>query len=363
MKKFLSLTLAVLLLLCCFTGCGNTKDDTVMTVNGQKIGWDEYTFWIGYASMYLSYQYSMYGSEVEWLLEGADGTTNAQWCVEYATETVTQKGVIEAKCAEMGIALSEEEMEEVQKSIDDYKVQCCGEDATDEQFESYLKTNQYSNLAVIRSTQITSVLSNKLFEALYGTDGSNYTDEELLTMAAEKGYTKANHILYLFTDEEGEVRSDAQVAAGKAKLEGFMAELNAIEDSEARYERFLELKEENCEDGGTEAYQFGQGVMVEEFYDASIALEPYELTITETDYGYHLMIGLPLELEYEVSTGNGYTALKEVILGEIFGNDLQAWTEEATVEYAKGFEDFDFSTMFTEGGYSYESWAERSAKK
>ncbi|MDO4816614.1 MAG: peptidylprolyl isomerase [Bacillota bacterium] len=368
MKRILAFSLAVIMLLACMTGCSSKpsyKEDTVMTVNGVEISWDEYMFWIGYAAMYLNYQYSMYGMELDWSAEVQEGMTAAQWCVDYAQKTIVQKAVIDAKCAEMEITLNEDEQAEVQKSLDDYKAQCCGEDATDDQFEAYLKTNEYSNISVLRSSQTTTALTNKLFDKLYGEDNSKVDGNELLALAEENGYTKANHILFLFTDENGEARSDAEKAAGKAKLEGFMEELNAIEDKEARYARFLELKEENCEDTGTEAYQFAAGTMVEEFYNKSLELGEYEMDIVETTYGYHLMIGLPLDLDYSVTGGANQEplSLRETMVNKMFTDQLEQWQNEAEVKMIGEFEDFDFTSVFGPSGFIYQSWADRAAAK
>lgn len=367
MKKTVALLLCLVMVLCCLSGCGSANknaDDTVMTVNGVKVSWDEYMFWIGYAAMYLKYQYSMYGAEIDWTAEtgGEDGQTNAEWCVDYAKQTVIQKCLIEAKCNELGVTLDENDKAEIQKSIEEYKVSCCGENATDEQFEAYLKSNQNSNLKVLENSQTATALTNKLFAALFGENGEKADAEQLLAKAAEAGYTKANHILFLFTNKENEERTDAEKAAGKAKLEGFMKELNAIEDPEARYARFQELKTENCEDTGKEAYQFAEGVMVQDFYDKSIALEPYEMDIVETSYGYHLMIGLPLDLEYNVtSQSSDPITLRETMLNDLFSDELSKWQKDAEVVMAKGFEDFDFSTTFGKGGFIYQSWADRVA--
>lgn len=366
MKKIIALILATAMLVCCLAGCGanKTEDDTVMTVNGVKVSWDEYMFWIGYAAMYLNYQYSMYGMTVDWTADNGGGQTNAQWCVDYAKETVIQKCLIEAKCAELGITLSDDDNAEIQKSIDDFKVQSCGEGATDEQFEAYLKSNQNSSIAVLRSSQEATTLTNKLFTELYGEDGSKADASELLAAAEEAGYTKCNHILFLFTDENHEERSDADKAAGLAKLEGIRDELNAIENTDERYARFLELKEENCEDTGTEAYQFGEGVMVEEFYEMSRSLGEYEMDIVESSYGYHLIIGLPLDLDYSVTSQSSTPiSLRETMLNEQFSDQLSAWEKEAEVVMAEQFKDFDFSTLFGTNGFIYQSWADRTAAK
>ena len=366
MKKIIALILALVLMLCCLTACGNGKkaDDTVMTINGIDVTWDQYMFWIGYAAMYLNYQYSSYGMEMDWSAELSEGVTAAQWCVDYARDNVIQKCVIESKCRDMGVTLTEEDNQEVEKSIADYKAQYCGEDATDEQFEAYLKQNQYSNIDVLRNSQEATVLTNKLFTALFGENGSNFDDEKLVANAAEQGYTKANHILFLFTDENGEERSDAEKAAGKAKLEGFIEEMNAIEDTDARYARFLELKEENCEDTGTDAYQFTEGIMMQEFYDMSLALEPYEMDIAETSYGYHLMIGLPLDLDYPVTSQSSSSAtLRDTLLNAEFEKQLTQWQDEAEVVMGKDYEDFDFSSLFSKSGFIYQSWEDKNKEK
>lgn len=367
MKRILAFSLALVMLFACLAGCSSKpsyKEDTVMTVNGVEVSWDEYMFWIGYAAMYLNYQYSMYGMQIDWTAKDDDGGSNAQWCVDYAYDTVVQKAIIDSKCAELGVVLNDDDKAEIQKSLDDYKTKCCGEDATDEQFEAYLKNNEYSNIAVLRSSQNTTALTNKLFDELFGEDGAKVDASELLDKAAEKGYTKANHILFLFTDENGEERSESEIAAGKAKLESFMNELNAIEDKEERYARFCELKEENCEDTGTDAYQFTDGTMVEEFYNKSLELGEYEMDIVETTYGYHLMIGLPLDLDYTVTaqTSNP-TTLREQMLNALFEDKLKAWQDEAVVEKIGEFEDFDFTTMFGTSGFIYQSWSDRSASK
>ena len=365
MKKIIAFTLALVMLLFCVTGCSNSKysNEVVMTVNGVDVTWDQYMFWIGYAAMYLNYQYSSYGGQVNWTEELTEGVTAAQWCVDYAKETVIQKCVIESKCREKGVSLVEEDDIEIQKTLDEYKTQYCGENATDAQFEAYLKQNQYSNIEVLRNSQQATVLTNKLFTALFGENGANISDEELVADAAEQGYTKCNHILFLFNDENGEERSDAEKAAGKAKLEGFIEELNAIEDTDARYARFLELKEANCEDNGTEAYQFAEGVMMQEFYDMSRSLEPYAMDIAETSYGYHLIIGLPLDPEYTVTSQSGAATLRDTVLNGMFEDQLLEWQNEADVVMSKEYEDFDFSTLFGTGGFIYQSWSDLSGTK
>ena len=51
MKKFITLTLALIMVLGCFAGCSGDsyKEDTVMVVNGTEVSFDEYCYWLGYS--------------------------------------------------------------------------------------------------------------------------------------------------------------------------------------------------------------------------------------------------------------------------------------------------------------------------
>ena len=67
MKKTIAMLLAAVMLCGCLAGCGGTKDDTVMTVNGTEISYDEYMTWLGSAVSDIKSIYSTYsGTDVDW---------------------------------------------------------------------------------------------------------------------------------------------------------------------------------------------------------------------------------------------------------------------------------------------------------
>ncbi len=369
MKKIIALSLALVMLLCCLAGCSSSdskkgdelKADTVMTVDGVQVSWDEYMFWIGnYAAQYDS-MYSMYGMQIDWSVPLNDGKTLAQTCVELGHDAIVKNEVIKAKCAEMGIELSDAEQKEIQQNIDEFRTSTGNDSATDAEFEEWLRENCYCTVEIMKDYYVINELTNKLFTELYGENGEKFGQDKVLEMAAEQGYTKANHILFMTIDKTtNEPLSDSEIAAKKVQAESLLAELNAIEDSGERYARFLELKEQYCEDNGTEAYQFTDGVMVPEFYQKSLELGEYELGIAETSYGYHLMIGLPLELDYQVSSNNASGTLCEVVLNEVFYKQIEEWIDAAEVKMIGEFKDFDFTSLFGDAGFEYQSWDDRS---
>ncbi len=367
MKRIIALSLALVMLLCCLAGCSDSesknelKADTVMTVDGAEVSWDEYLFWIGnYAAQYTS-MYSMYGVQVDWFTPLSDGKTLAQACAELGHDAIVKNEVIKAKCAEMGIELSDAEKKEIQKNIDEFRTSSGNDSATDAEFEEWLRENCYCTVEIMNDYYTINELTNKLFNELYGENGEKFGQDKVLEMAVEQGYTKANHILFMTVDQTTQQPlSDSEKAAKKAQAESLLAELNAIEDSGERYARFLELKEQYCEDNGTEAYQFTDGVMVPEFYQKSLELGEYEMDIAETDYGYHLMIGLPLEPDYPVTSNNASGTLCEVILNDEFYKQVEEWIDTAEVKMIGEFKDFDFSSLFGASGFEYQSWDDRS---
>ena len=54
MKKITAIILAVIMLCGCAAGCSGSEEDTVMTVNGFDVSFDEYMTWLGSAVSRIS---------------------------------------------------------------------------------------------------------------------------------------------------------------------------------------------------------------------------------------------------------------------------------------------------------------------
>lgn len=95
--------------------------------------------------------------------------------------------------------------------------------------------------------------------------------------------------------------SDAQKKQAEAKAQEVLAKLNAGED-------FDTLMNEYCEDPGLaespDGYVFTRGQMVAPFEKAAFAMEENEVSgLVPTDYGYHIIKRVPLNLEAEEEKG------------------------------------------------------------
>ena len=94
MKKIIALTLALVMLCCCAAGCSSdAKEDTVMTVNGTAVGFDEYMAGLSQAVSELEDLYQSYsGTSVDWngKFMFDDTTTNLDWCLKRAGQQVAR---------------------------------------------------------------------------------------------------------------------------------------------------------------------------------------------------------------------------------------------------------------------------------
>lgn len=357
MKKIIALVLAAMMALGCLAGCGNTasEDDTVMTVNGSEVSWDEYMYWLAYASNQLAQKYSYAGTEVDYTND-----EDLTLIFKSAKEAVTQQHVILSKAAELGIEVDENEIDEL---IQNYIKNYCGEDATEEDFEALLK-DSYSTLDTFKTMVRSNFLYSDLIDSMYGEAGADISDEDIQSFADKNQFVTATHILLLNTDDEGKELSDSAKEKLKNQAEGFVEELKAIEDTKERLERFNEIKAEFCQDTGKEAfpdgYCFTTGTMVESFDTAARELGEYEVSeVVESDYGYHVIMRLPLTGD-DLCTGSDGTPtkLRTIVAENLFGEEFDSWIEAATAEFVGRYKSYPFEGLFDENGFNYVSYKE-----
>ncbi len=409
MKKFLTLMLAAVIVIGCFAGCSPSyKEDTVMTVNGTEVSFDEYCYWLGYSVSYLQYVYSSYtgSTVVDWdATSPFDQTmTNYQWCVTNAKETIIRSCIVENEFNEKGLSLSDEAKAELDETMTGAAVNWCGEGATQDQLREYLKSVNI-NYDYYKKNLEMNLISNALFAELYGENGEKLSEEDVLKYADENGYVNANHILIMTVDETtNEALPDAVVEQNAQLAQDIATELQGITDPDELMSRFAELKAEYCDDlkyrvkcsgcstvfgihknqydagelscpecgtvneassftysDNADGYLFAEGTMLSEFYEACLALSEYQVSDpVKSSYGYHIIVRLPIDVAKNVTS---YTSSTPVSLGstaadQLFSDMLDEKAEAAEVEYVNDFNDNSFRSMFVESGFELTSFEE-----
>ena len=324
-------------------------DDVVMTINGEDVKWSEFFYWL-YSN--VSSSESELGT-IDWSAENSSvsGMTNQEYFIANSEFLAKQYRAIEVNAAKLGVELTDEDEEYLEQMWQD-EVDTYG-DGDEEYFIEYLESLYLSKDMDDYFNRV-SLMYSKAFEAIYGENGSGLSDEDTISYAEDAGYMHIKHILIKTVDDDGESISDEEKAEKKTIAEGLLTQLQAVaDDHDALVELFDQLCTENTEDEGIsyypDGYVFTEGQMVEEFEEASESLEEYQLSdLVETQYGYHILIKLPLSpddiVEY-YSDGQAYD-LRYLAAWNMYTATVESWFDEAEIVYSDEFKDLDLSQVF-----------------
>ena len=409
MKKLISLTAALCLLLCLLAGCGSSKTEpyeedasltetadapadasgepvptempvsigmsgtgtgfetypaamTVATVDGQEVSWMEYYYWLNYYTLYVNQLAAQYGLVLsDWDAHDLSGeNTNAEVVLMNAQANLIRDNVLLARCEKLGVSLSEEDKAELQQifelNADNTTGDGNGEAVEDEvnAFTDYIAEQMHIDRAFFDKFNSISLLSEKAFLASYGVDGADYSDDETLAFAEKNNLLGAKHILLLTVDADTrEKLGDDVIAEKRARAEELLAQLQAVKDDPAALEAlFDQLMAENTEDNGyasyPDGYVFSEGEMVQEFEDGVKALEIGGLSdIVESSYGFHIILRIPIDPNAVIGTDNTGkdVTLRYAAATQQFNQDLADWSEAAEVVWSDGFEIPDLAAI------------------
>lgn len=303
------------------------ENDVVMSYEGFNLTESEFrciaTF-IKDTEIY-NQQYALYQqtgrvySEADILaMKVGEDKTYAQALKEYTIEFAQRMLIVEKLCADAGVAISEQkDLDAINGYISDVEYAYGGKDL----FDIELVKLGFSRNGIKRYQSL-AYLFNLLYEHRYGEGGTarvpkediekyflenyyyfdgaiySYVDSEKgsavmfeysdaeVTDYFNKNFVKVRHILYKTVDASMKPISAEDKAAKKAKAQ---AAIDAITNGEKKFEDFLS---EN-EDAQSE-YVFTRGEMVKPFEEASFNISVGNITLVETEYGFHVVEKLQL---------------------------------------------------------------------
>ncbi len=332
-KRIIAAICAVMVVVTVFGACGNKPAENaeqvagVMRVNGKDIDVDIFqneTNMMGMNCVQSLLQVGMITdiSQLNWDAQAFEtAKTYKEYVKDLAKTNLTAMYALIAEGEKKGITLTEEDEKEVADYIAGVK------ENYGDTFAEELKINGFSSEESFVKTQKMEFLYQKIREDA-SKDLSKYVSIEELK--ANQGGTEkvtVKHILVAYNEEGTGDATDSQKAAAKDEAEEVLKKLNDGGDFDAL------MAEYNDDPGATaEGYTFANdGTMVQEFADASFALEIGGTSgLVETPYGYHII--RRMERSYTVDEYMEYLAQK----ADVKMNDEN---------YAKIAVTIDFATM------------------
>lgn len=333
-KRLLALTLTLGLVLGLFTGCGEEaandttgipaaaqKDvvdyltdgaiqmkDVVANVNGEDVTAPYYFYWLAYYTSVLSSN----GITAEDLTTEQNGTTPVEAVKSAAQYATSYYYTLSQKAQKDGYTLTEEETQI--------------EDPMSENSLLYYCTNAQEQDNIYRQY----LLTNKVLDPYY------------LSYAEENNYYTCRYLLFSTLDENGEEIEDPD--SQKAACAKAYEELKAVEPDKLE-ETFQEYQEKyNVTDKNTDRFTFQQDSVVSGFADLTAQLKEQELGMTEepTEYGYFVVLRLPLELD-----SNTKTTMQEDFSDSSYAEQVSSLMDDAEATFSDDVEQLDLAAFCT----------------
>jgi len=320
-------------------------DYVPVTIDGQAVTWQQY---FGWAHSVMDQLYMYYGI-TDFTEEMGEGLTYTDFVHDYVESMCGQYSIVYARSGELGITLSAEEEQEVDRMLQ--------EDA-DSYFNGDLQAleddlnGRYFTLDYYRRMSGAALLYQDLFTHFYGENGADLPDEDAVNYFLDNGYMNAKHILFRTVDDSYQSLSEEEKAAKLAQAEAVLAQLQETSPEELEGV-FTRLMTEQSEDPGSitrpDGYYFQTGEMVAPFEEAAAALEQGGLSgIVESDFGYHILYRPQVSADhiftYDTS-GNAITVRYQAA-SALFSIMEQQWVEDMEVVYA---DDFDLNRVIEAG--------------
>ncbi len=313
---------------------GVSPQDVLLTVNGEEVPADLVLYWLNYACYYFMYSYGIYGMS---MAEYGDQL------IDDAVSICLSEVLLRQKAAQLGCLPTDAQAQQAQAEME-------GDPDTLKLFrESYGLTDQSIQYLYLANAYYDNMLAAVTHEP---------SQEELEDYLDSSKIYRVKHILLKTVDDDHKPLPDDEIAAKKARAEELLSQLQGVaaDGLEAKFDELMMANSEDDPQSNPDGYIAGPSMkMVEPFETASMALEEGGLSgIVETEFGYHIILRLPIPEETLAEHRNGFRA-----------SSLQAqaeqWQQEAQVVRADALDQLDAADFYARMNAYQTALAERDA--
>ena len=297
---------------------GMSAGDTALTINGEDVPADLFLYWLNYNCYYFMSYYGMFGLSL---------SDYAGDMMDEAVYFCISQTLLRQKAAELGCLPTDAQVKEAQDSLDEetYELLKSGYGLSDESINSLTLSNAYYDNVMAALTH-------------------DPDEQELDEYLDAQGVFAVKHILLKTTDDSNQPLPDEEAAAKKTQAEELLSQLQGL-GADSLEAKFDELMNEYSEDGGLatnpDGYVFSSAdSLVGGFREAALELEIGGLSgIVETDYGYHIMLRLPLTEDTRAEYGANFRA-------SAMDDLVQQWEEASDITRADALSTLDPADFF-----------------
>ena len=313
---------------------GVSPEDVLLTVNGEEVPADLVLYWLNYACYYFMSSYGIYGMS---MAEYGDQL------IDDAVSICLSEVLLRQKAAQLGCLPTDAQAQQAQAEME-------GDPDTLKLFrESYGLTDQSIQYLYLANAYYDNMLAAVTHEP---------SQEELEDYLDSSKIYRVKHILLKTVDDDRKPLPDDEIAANEARAEELLSQLQGVaaDGLEAKFDELMMANSEDDPQSNPDGYIAGPSMkMVEPFETASMALEEGGLSgIVETEFGYHIILRLPIPEETLAEHRNGFRA-----------SSLQAqaeqWQQEAQVVRADALDQLDAADFYARMNAYQTALAERDA--
>lgn len=314
---------------------GNTP---ILTIDGVDVEAERYLFWLVNSIETQKYYGYALETDEDWIQQ-VNGLTIRDAIKMDALDTMILYQVVETNAKANGVELTQEQTDEMDAKIQELIDQAGGE----EYFQNRLDGVCISRDNFMAMNQI-QYLDQGLYEKLEAEGKLDVAAEDVDSFIEDNGLYGAKHILLstrrLNADGSGyEDFSDEEKAQVLEKANDLRRQLKEAGDSEELFDRLMnEYSEDSRNDDGTLAAPDGYtmayaGQMVPQFEEGALALEVGQISEPiQTDYGYHIILRIPVDRAQLEENMSGDYKLSMMI---------QEWVQNAVVKTTDLYDDLD----------------------
>ena len=317
---------------------GIAGDTVLASVNGEDITAAELLYWVAVDCDDIARYSSYYGqTEIDWDTE-SDGQTLAQFILSDALQGAALYRVVDQQARAEGAQVAEEDQQAIEQSLVTIEESQADTGITLEQYlwQSMLTPELYTWYC--QCEYLYEVMTQSRFGE--GTEGYP-TDEEVAQYLDEIQLYRVKHILLATSDPTtGEALTEEEAQQQKVRAEELLAQLRASGDPITLFDQ---LMNENSEDPGLTSYPDGYlavpGDMLQEFEDASLALEEGEISdVVQTSAGYHIILRLPLDVDV--------ADYREQYTSELMLAVRDGWLAQADIQTTEAYDSIDVPAFY-----------------